>query len=210
MKNRQKYYCIAFAIAICAAFSVSAFAAIPDRLDGTDQNMATPVGAKSSDEIASYIETVGDHNTQLLEMNLGEINTTVTFSKYLSFDEFKDYMVQHSGEIVCLQARGTLEDGTRVSIFTRTDRGLDETEEILRRKALTQNFQFVGITGMEGRFSSEQLHGVLADSRTYLADTTGSNYSVQNTAVAMNESTPESDTFPKSLTWELEDLGLLG
>ena len=115
-----------------------------------------------------------------------------------------------------LQLRGFQADGTRVSVFSRTDAGLSSTEAMLIEEANSVGFTLAGITGINAYVPSEQLDDLAVDELVYLADTSGdlriqkvlSTHDLQQSSA---EIAPVQDiSFPKSLTWELEDLGLMG
>ena len=88
-------------------------------------------------------------NTQLAktESTYG-IPTTITFNDYLSFDEFSDFCTNMPVDVVKLQLRGLTSSGERVSIFTRTDKGLDETEALIREQLEKGSMSFEGITSV--------------------------------------------------------------
>jgi len=188
--------------------SVTAFAA----------NSNTIVAAEEPTQMAlnTYAETIDEQNLILAETELNDIISTITFSEYLSFDELEQYAEMYNIDLVQLQLRGLLDDGTRVTIFTRTDKGLEETETLLTDQALDDGVTIVGITGMYALIDSDELIHVMSDTRTYLVDTSGDGYSSENSitdSVQRNSVTSTNSggfMFPKSLTWELEDLGLLG
>lgn len=138
--------------------------------------------------------------------------TTITFSEYLSFDELEEYVEQYNITVVQLQLRGLVEDGTRVTIFTRTDIGFEETENLIIDSARNEDYTIIGITGMYALEDSNKLSDVVTDSKTYLADTSGDSCFSQNQAansVRQAASASQEGAFPRPLTWDLENLGLL-
>lgn len=164
--------------------------------------------------LSEYVEKIANDNAVLAEENLNDIITTITFSDYLTFEELEDYTESYNIEIVQLQLRGLMDDGTRVSIFTKTDLGLEETERLIREEALELDYQLVGATSIFALTNSSQLEQLSEDDRTYLADTSGDLYSPQNRmqvgAVRNNiEENNSTNLFPQPITWNLENLGLL-
>ena len=209
MKNKWKVG-ITMLVILCTVVSASAFAASPVTEIEFTPDAIISVADKSASMIEEYVQDVEQRNEELISNNLENISATITFSDYLSFQEFGEYVEAYGIEILQLQARGMMDDGTRVSIFSRTDKGLEETERLLQNEAVQGSFEFVGITGVNARVSSEELSAINDDSRTYLADTSGNAEPVQNIAMtaALGNEVQES-WFPQSLAWDLEDIGVL-
>ena len=167
--------------------------------------------------IEFYANTIEAQNAVLTSMDQGldNIATVITFAQYLTFDEFQQFVDTYDITISQLQLRGFWEDGTRVSVFSRTDAGLTAVEAMIIEEANSAGFTLAGITGVNAYVDSDQLAAIAADELVYLADTSG-DLNVQAALAApslqqngTNTATVSGAGFPKSLTWELEDLGLM-
>ena len=149
-------------------------------------------------------------NTQLAktESTYG-IPTTITFNDYLSFDEFSDFCTNMPVDVVKLQLRGLTSSGERVSIFTRTDKGLDETETLIREQLDNESMSFVGITSVYALVPSEYIDSIGEFPSVYSAESYNSNFHAENGVNENESNTNLSSSFPVPKTWELEDSGLL-
>lgn len=205
MKQKLKIY-VSLLATLCMVLGISALAASPKAEISFSPDAIIATEDKTYEMVDGYVQDIRLRNEALVLCDVDEINTTITFSEYLSFQEFKEYIESYDLEVAQLQARGLTQDGTRVSIFSRTDKGLEETEQILCDEALSEGFDFIGITGANVRISPKQLDAISEDSRTYLADTSGA-LTAQKSEIAEREEL--RDWFPQSLTWDLEDLGIL-
>lgn len=170
------------------------------------------------------MEPVSSKNDIIKNCRLEDVITTITFSRYLTFSEFEKLVQDYDVQIVQLQLRGLTDDGDRVSIFTRTDKGLVQTEKIVKLKAVDE-FELTGITGVYALVDSGRIAELEQDARVYLVDTSGDYYfelAEDAQTLNLNESAIVDSTyrnglagssigkmFPKSVTWQLEDLGLL-
>ena len=211
LKFSSSIFCVLLLVAFCVA-GISAFA-----IGATDNSVVvSDANAEIHDTVilAEYVDRIANENATLAEADLNDIVTTITFSDYLTFEELEDYTDSYNLEIVQLQLRGLMDDGTRVSIFTKTDLGLAETERLIMEESLELDYQLVGATSIFALTSSAQLEQLSDDSRTFLADTSGDLYSQQNHmqagAVRNNvEGNNSTSLFPQPITWNLENLGLL-
>lgn len=141
-KKIFKYFSSIFSVLLLVAFcmgGISAFAI------GVKESPEVTIDANADIHdtvlLSEYVEKIANDNAVLAEENLNDIITTITFSDYLTFEELEDYTESYNIEIVQLQLRGLMDDGTRVSIFTKTDLGLEETERLIREEALELDYQ---------------------------------------------------------------------
>lgn len=136
---------------------------------------------------------------------------TITFNNYLSFDEFARFMDENPVTIAQLQLRGVAPGGERVSIFTRTDKGLAETEQLLLEQASNEGFSVVGITSVYALVDEDQLNEIDQDRHTYTIDVAVDEYdsTVQLCNGGKTANCGLNGGFPKPLTWEMEDAGIL-
>ncbi|GHU96766.1 hypothetical protein FACS1894208_11790 [Clostridia bacterium] len=126
--------------------------------------------------VNTYANDIKAQNQVLAEANIEDVVTAITFAERLDFNETEAFIEQYGIEDPQLHARGVMSDGTRVSILTRTDRGLEETMTILLQQAEEDGFDLIGITGMNARVDSEKILEIQDDSIVYLADTSGDRF----------------------------------
>ena len=197
---------------VATLFSISAFA-----LDGKEalaQDSNENVDIRIGKGLDDYVASINSENKVMLEAGLEDVITTITFSEYLSFEELNQYLDSYDLQAERLFLRGVNDDGTRVTVFTKTYLGMDKTEEMAKEDAESLGYELVGITAAYVFADSEQLSGICQDSRTYLADTSGDLYSSQNQLLSGYERNGENvednyGMFPQPLTWDLENAGIL-
>lgn len=205
----QKFIGILLALVTCMLFAMSAFAFSPE-----EQFNAVMATEEKSSDLNRYVEVVQNKNQMIMQTDMEDIVTTITFSKYLSFEELKDYLRLYDLKPMRLYLRGFEADGTRVTIFTKTDLGLEATESLIEDEAKTLGYDLEGITGIYTLVDSEKLAILNSDSCTYFADTSGDQASLTNqeiSGIKRNNVNIEKDVslFPQPLTWEIEDAGIL-
>ena len=200
-------------LAICLALSL--MISIANAQHNTTPSDKTDVlqvqDIKTSDQLDSYVAKVKSYNSnQMGSRNISdELATTITFSKYLTFNELEKYAREYALTIKQVQVRGIEEDGTRITVFALANTDLSNVEANVLEEAATNNFEIVGITDIYAYVNSNNLMSISDDMLTYLADTSGNNMlSSANINNVMSANT-DSKIFPKSLTWELEDLEIL-
>jgi hypothetical protein len=197
---------------VVTLFSISAFA-----LEGKEtlaQDSNEDVDIRIEKDLDDYVASVNSENEAMLDEKLDDVITTITFSEYLSFEELNQYLESYGLQAERLFLRGVEDDGTRVTVFTKTYLGMDKTEEMAKEDAESLGYELVGVTAVYVFADSEQLSNICQDSRTYLADTSGDLYSPQNQLLSGYERNGESvednyDMFPQPLTWDLENAGIL-
>jgi hypothetical protein len=207
IKKHKKFFLISTFLIISLMLTGVANAAIVSYTP----DISTAFSEQKASAVATYVEGIENQNIALKESEVNDIITTITFSEYLSFAELDEYISNYEIEIVQLQLRALSEDGTRLSVFTRTDKGLAETEELLLAQAQNENAIILGITGMNALIDSDNLQGVDSDEKTYLADTSGDRFfegvmipnSIQRNDFSANN---RGGMFPQSLAWDLEEL----
>lgn len=186
--------------------------------------IASSVSASSSDEIlqpqdiqnrhqlSNYIESVENINRNVFAVAETTSETvvpaTITFSRYLTFDDLKEYIDLYDIELQQVQLRGLTKDGTRVTCATLVYNGMDYTEKLMYKQAAEQEFELVGITDVYAYILPSKIEAISQSEFTYLVDTSAV-AARQNTGVENESLASEESVFPKSLTWELEDLNIL-
>lgn len=171
----------------------------------------TDITASDSSFITEYVNDTNQMNEALESAGLNDIITTITFSKYVSFSEFEEFVNAHNLDIVRLQLRAIKSDGTRVTIFTNFDAQYKETVSLLEAEA---QCTLIGIASCFALVDSNNLSALEADTLIYLADTSGDMYHQESLARnGMERNTVDESqktaTFPQPITWDLEDAGLM-
>lgn len=193
---------------ICAlAFSFTSLAAYSDMADQSEENTLSSASITTETQLDAYIDQVSSLNDSIEVQNIPDVMTTISFSDYLSFTDVADYIKMYDADAQQLQLRAVDANGNKLTMITRTDLGLDETEALLTKEALVDDYTIIGVCGMNALLDSTVLRSVEADTRTYLADTSGDPIFMQsqNTVAAQ----AEDHEFPQPLTWNLEELNIL-
>lgn len=197
------------AITLCIVISMSvAVAAATNTEDLVESGLS--VG-----KLQSYVTDAEEMNEILSAESLEDVLTTITFSEALSSDILQEYVETYNIEIVQIQARGFDTDGNRITFFSRTDKGIEETFEILADLAASDGVELSGVIGMYALIDSQTIQLIQADQYTYLADTSGDAFfSGNQNTYGIQRNTEEygntvSKAFPQSVAWEAEDLGLV-
>lgn len=168
---------------------------------------------KSYTGITEYADKVKTQNGRLALSDIENVITTVTFAEKLSFSEIEGFVTKYDIEPVQLQARGLMPDGTKITIFSRTDKGFEETKALLLQQAEEEGYEFIGFIGMNAMIDARNLKEVETDALTYLADTSGDRFfraSKETDGFKRNNlmEGKRGGMFPQSLAWDLEELGL--
>ncbi len=169
---------------------------------------------KSYEGILEYVDMVEIKNEELSSTEVEDVITTVTFSEEIDFSEIEDFITKYNIYPVQLQARGLMDDGTRITIFTRTDMGFEATKELLLKQAEEDGYEFMGLIGMNAVIDAQNIKDVESDKLTYLADTSADKFAKLNKEVSGQKRNNLKDgklggIFPQSLAWDLEDLGII-
>ena len=169
MTYSKKVFSIIIAIVVVLTLTGSVFA-LTDKPEKvlSEKTLIVPIAECPFD---MYVADVKSKNMQIAETNLNDVAVTITFGKYLSFLELENYVNKYSIYVANLEARGLAANGERITIFTRTDKGFDETERILLLMAEDSGFNFIGITGMYATADAVSIASIQADEVTYLIDT---------------------------------------
>ena len=203
MKARIKAFLILFfLLAMILAISISANAS----KNYVSEN--TLIVPNTNMSVAMYISDSERLVETLIAENAEDIKVTITFSERLSFSEIEDYLYKHSIVPEMLELRGFTPNGERVTIATRVDKGLSSTESIIMSMAEESGFDVAGIISLNGVVDAVDIYDLRNDSRTYFVDTSAEQASISLMAKSSSSNTT-SATYPKSLAWELEDLGMI-
>ena len=169
---------------------------------------------QSVESVTTYKEQIENGNEALASENINDIITTITYSSPATFDEVAYFAQNYDIRIVQIQARGIAPDGTRITIFSRTDKGFEETEDLLLEQAQADGYELIGVIGIHAMVNSNMLIALQSDSLTYLADTTGDGFFIGATDSSSIERNNLNEVnvgklFPQSLYWDLEELGII-
>lgn len=210
----KKINIIVSAIILCIVIAVAVVTVSGDTLKYNPNN-ATATNLQTKSAMQDYINTVKSQNAKL-SADLDDVITTITFSKAMSANDLKQYIDSYDIEIVQLQARGFDTSGNRVTFFSRTDKGLDETFRILEQQAQSAGADFAGAIGMYALTSSDKVTAIQNDANTFLVDTsTDEQYRKSTTTIlGTKKDTTISDdkverVFSHSVAWDAEELGLV-
>lgn len=172
----------------------------------TDVTYGSSKGTKSISDL-----TMNENNSTSTTIPMNALPATVTFNDYLSFDEFTSLLNKTTFTIVQLQLRGLSSDGDRITIFSRIDKGLEETKAILMEQADKDDFTILGITAMYVYAEANQIEALKNNEYAYMVDVVDTNTEgATSTSQYDVEVVEPKCVFAHPLTWQLEDAGLLG
>ena len=157
-------------------------------------------------QISAYVEAAEDVN---LTVTGDAVPATITFSDYISFEDLITMVTSYNIELQQVQLRGLMPDGTRVTVATLVHKGMEYTENVVTQQADRGGYELVGITDVYAYIDSGLIDDLSADDLVYLVEAVPVNNSGSSTMSIVNGAEESPVSFPKSLTWELEDLGLL-
>ena len=96
---------------------------------------------KTEAGLSLYAATINEVNSALERSNVEDLITTITFNNYLSFFDLATFINQYSLKTVQVQLRAfDNETGAPLTIFTRTDLGIPETEKFLIQQSIEGNY----------------------------------------------------------------------
>jgi len=164
--------------------------------------------------ITQYTESVKQKNAAVVEYDIEDILTTITFAEAIDFEQLESYIAAYGINLAQIQLRGLTPDGVKVSIFSRTSMGLKETEKFLFEQAKLEGYSIVGITGAFALIDSCNLQAVQNDKLTFLADTSNDGFFrgyKQKDSYSRNELEKENgkSQFPPAIYWDIEDAGVI-
>lgn len=169
----------------------------------------------TANKLWGYVAEVGEMNQDLSKQPMDNVITTITFSEALSNVTLQEYVEKYDIRIVQLQARGFDAEGNRITFFSRTDKGIDETYRILNELAAGDGVDFVGVIGLYALTDAENIGAIQADRYTFLADATGDAFFTGNQRTyGIQRNTEEygdevGKAFPQSVAWDAEELGFV-
>lgn len=106
-KYLSKLSFIISCIILCVTLSVPAVAAINYSFNFSSNDI-TETKVKTKNTINKYIESVNSMNTQLSEVVLDDVVTTITFSKSMDAEELERYVDAYNIEIVQLDRKSVV------------------------------------------------------------------------------------------------------
>ena len=201
MKKRSIVMSSLLALVVLAVLMGSAFAT-------NSQTKDTLVVPATNLTLSQYVDKAKENNQEIATAKDEDIATTITFSKRIDFSELEKYIDLYSLKVSQIELRGLMPNGERVTLASRIDKGLQETELILQNMADDGGFELVGIIGLSGLISADKLDMIQNDEQIFLADTSSDEYFQDEAGIAESKVNGVT-TYPKSLAWELEDLGII-
>lgn len=145
--------------------------------------------AKDEKGIKKYIEDNRRKLDDLKNKKISDVAVTISFSDYLSFERIDNFIKKHNITIKQLHGRGIDEKGDRV---TFAQKGLKQITLSNKQSEV----EFLGYTDLQGYINSDNIQELLNDQIAYAIDASGDN----------TLTLEESDSFPHSLTWDIENL----
>lgn len=212
-KYLPKFSILIGCILLCMTLTITAFAAVTSAR--YNPNNVTATNEKTANAMDEYIDSVNSQNIQLSKVTLDDVITTITFSRSMTAADLEAYVKAYNIEIVQLQARGYDKYGNRITFFSRTERGFEETFRMLNELAESDGVEFAGAIGLYALTNSTSVTAIQADNRTLLIDTSADQYYNNEKAVSGNERNAAvaaedvSHIFANSIAWDAEDLGLV-
>ena len=160
-------------------------------------------------EVSSYKAEVAEVTETLAQTTLEDLETTVTFDRYLDVSDLEAIQSETDAEIDQLEVR-LEKDGERLTCVTRTDKGLAETERLIK-DSLGDGEQFVGFVSAEAKVDAKKLAGLQKHKDVYLADPTADPAVTEKKADKKLSARTEEKKVEhhKSFAWELEDQKVL-
>lgn len=201
---KKVFYFILSVLVLCPVIFVSVLASNGVPVDN-------PQDIHSQYQLSNYVDSVVTVNNSISTNDSlsNRIPATITFADYISFEELEAYIETYDVELQQIQLRGFMEDGTRVTMATLVHKGMDETKNLVYTQSTEQQFDLAGITDVYAYVVPSNIVNMSNDALTYLVDTSYAIAPADNN-VATTAITPStSSEFPKSLTWELENLNLM-
>ena len=189
-----------FTSLLAGTLAITAFAVAAQAYNGTE--MANQEIMK----ISAYVEAVEETNLTVVG---DSAPATITFSDYISFEELAAMVASYDIKLQQVQLRGLMPDGTRVTVATLVHKGMDYTENVVNQQAERGGYELVGITDVYAYIDSDLIDDLSADNQVYLVEAVAVGNGNSSTMSLGNGADESAVSFPKSLTWELEDLGLL-
>ncbi len=154
-----------------------------------------------SPEIQSYIITTKENNETLSDLNISDINATITFASPLNAQDIDDYIKTHNLNAIEVQGR-CINNEERITFAASLSNSSLDT---VVRNCERINGDFVGFVSLKCQIDSEQINDITNDEKTFLLDT-GNTLDVYMSPNAIeNSELGNSSKFPNDIAWELED-----
>lgn len=174
------------------------------------------VNLKSENAVNEYIDSIYRKNEQLAKGKIENMKSTITFSKAMNAAELEEYVNSYNLDSVQIQARGYDEEGNRITIFSDTYKGFDETFEIMQKMANESDVELAGAISIYAYVDSEYLTEIQDDTDTLLVDTSSDSHFEDSNNIStyiLNAFSSDNDDgengFTHSVAWDAEDLGLV-
>ena len=227
MKKKRLVIAVVLAAALAVFLGGSIFAARNSGREKAVSNDSTVARMTEASQLEEHAAAIRNINDTMAETFLQDVICTVSFSRYLTAEEFAAFMEEYDFEVVQLQGRGIdRENGDRVNIAARMVYGLDRIMSNIQQTSERHNYDFKGFASMYALMDSDTVLSMGQDEDVYLVDTSADLYSVARTEGGLFNRTfsgvsvgavrnarlsggISDSSFPKSLTWEMENFGLI-
>ncbi|HOV28379.1 MAG TPA: hypothetical protein PK566_18750 [Pseudobacteroides sp.] len=212
MSKKLKVFLAVFAILALSITSVYAYENM------IVDNMYNPIKEyekinKTELGFKNHKQLVEQKNNKLKQAKIDDVIATITFNNPLSFEKLQNYVNLHGLKLVQIQARAINSNGDRVTIMSKSSKGLVETDRIVNEQSKDQNAEFIGYISLYCLVDSNKIENIENDASTYLIDTSGDlfhagkkqkNSKERNLSDSIDKKIGKR--FPHSLAWDLEDL----
>ena len=175
------------------------------------------LGELSMEKINEYTEAV-KKNQALIDKKYKDVLVTVTFSEYLSMDEFKRLIEKYDLHIYQFQYRGLQPDGTRITGASILNDTYENVEKRLIASGESHGSIYLGITICYTTVDADKIEAFQAEETVYLVDLSGDAL-FRNEKVSvmsgiernlLNLSKKDAPrNWPIHFTWNLEDEGII-
>ena len=168
-------------------------------LKNTEESVQVDI--KSTAQLSEYKNKIDKKILEISDDERTELETTITFNKGLKISQIQEMTNNYDINFEFLEIR-FMNGDERVTGFTRTDWGLEKTNELIQECAVENNYEFVGYISASTTIPSDKIVSLSKDSKVFACD-------VSEKRIITDEKTGNQEVvkgkFPDSLAWEIED-----
>ena len=152
---------------------------------------------KNEKGLEEYSKDLKNKNKILINENIEDIKSTITFSEPVSLDTLKNFIKTNKIKPSRVTARLLSEEGERITLvmeYSNSDNKLEEEVENVMTKL--GSGEFLGYIDMFSTVDYKYLNDIENEEFVYSVDTSGDDYFTEE----------ENGEYPHPLTWDLEDI----
>ncbi|MGW9127649.1 hypothetical protein ACWGPW_21920 [Paenibacillus chitinolyticus] len=150
---------------------------------------------KSSQGLVEHKQLLNLRNEKLKKNKVSEIETTITFSKPLTYEEVQTFIKKHKIDPKQLIAR-SIKDSERITTAFAANSSEKDVNDTIKSLTSTSDTSFIGFIDMKGKINYDSLDALTLDSNSFMVDTSGDDYLTN----------AKKGVYAHSLSWFLEDL----